>query len=314
MLMIDREGAQSSHTMCVAKPVGPPRWDCPSPSIVLESGDIGDEPIVEEPSKELLANRSGLERVTPFPFAQPISTEPILCRIRECQIPQWYIEKHSKTCVELHRLEAGIVECNESIGELKNTIRDSVVAMDTPSPVSIFTHSSSPSIPGPLQLFRRDYMQRLSMKKTQRRMLESLDEILLVASEISMPSLKEEESKEPIERQRLLSPGSERKMSQIRTWCRPPVEDAALSQLAEDVERIMMQKVDNVVRMQNTIKYSEKIWHEWEEKVTESLAIVETGESSDSEDEGEYHDGIDPSILPIPEDVEAPVDDDRQSI
>ncbi|KAG1896084.1 uncharacterized protein F5891DRAFT_1193527 [Suillus fuscotomentosus] len=243
MLMIDREGAQSSHMMCVAKPVGSPRWDCPSPSIVLESGDIGDEPIVEEPLKELFANRSGLERVTPFPFAQLISTEPILCRIRECQIPQWYIEKHSKTCVELHRLEAEIVECNESIGELKNTIRDSVVAMDTPSPASppeyrgvpIFTHSSSPSIPGPLQLFWWDYMQRLSMKKTQRRLLESLDGILLIASEISMPSL-EEGPKEPIGHQRLLSPGSERKMSQIRTWCRPPVEDAALSQLAEDVE------------------------------------------------------------------------------
>jgi serine/threonine-protein kinase RIM15 len=71
--------------------------------------------------------------------------------------------------------------------------------------------------------------------------LESFDRILLITSEISMPSL-EEEPKEPIGRQRLLSPGSERKMSQIRTWCRLPVEDAALSQLAEDVERIMMQK------------------------------------------------------------------------
>lgn len=319
MLMIDREDAQPSHTMWVAKPVGSPRWDYPSPSIVLESGEIGDEPIVEEPSKELLADRSGLEPLTPFPFTQPISTEPILCRICECQIPQWYFEKHSETCVEVHRLEAEIVECNESVGELKNTIRDIMAAMDTPSSTSppeyrgvpVFTHSSSPSMPSPLQLFRRDYMQRLSMKKAQRRLLESLDEILLVASEISMPSLKEEESKEPIERQRLLSPGSERKMSQVRTWCRPPVEDAALSQLAEDVERIMRQKVDNVVRMQNTIKYSEKIWHEWEEKVTESLAIVEANESSDSEDEGEFHDGIDPLILPIPEDVEAPVDDDH---
>ncbi|KAG2060427.1 hypothetical protein BDR06DRAFT_1002917 [Suillus hirtellus] len=306
-------------TVWVAKPVGPLRWDYPSPSIVPESGGVGNEPIVEEPSKELLADRSGLEPMTPFPFAHPISTEPILCWTCECQIPQWYYEKHSKTCVEVHRPEAEIVKCNESIGELKNTIRvfrDIMAAMDTPSATSppntpIFTHSSLPSIPSPLQLFWWDYMQMLTMRKTQRRLLESLDEILLVASEIFMPSLKDEESKESLWRQRLLSPGSERKMSQIRTWCQPPVEDAALSQLAEDVERIMMQKVDNVVRMQNTIKYSEKIGHEWEEKVTGSLAIVEAGESSDSEDEGEYHNGIDPSILPIPEDVEAPVDDDH---
>ncbi|KAG2054885.1 hypothetical protein BDR06DRAFT_1047252 [Suillus hirtellus] len=306
-------------TVWVAKPVGPLRWDYPSPSIVPESGGVGNEPIVEEPSKELLADRSGLEPMTPFPFAHPISTEPILCWTCECQIPQWYYEKHSETCVEVHRPEAEIVKCNESIGELKNTIRvfrDIMAAMDTPSATSppntpIFTHSSLPSIPSPLQLFWWDYMQMLTMRKTQRRLLESLDEILLVASEIFMPSLKDEESKESLWRQRLLSPGLERKMSQIRTWCQPPVEDAALSQLAEDVERIMMQKVDNVVRMQNTVKYSEKIGHEWEEKVTGSLAIVEAGESSDSEDEGEYHNGIDPSILPIPEDVEAPVDDDH---
>ncbi|KAG1844113.1 hypothetical protein C8R48DRAFT_780409 [Suillus tomentosus] len=282
-------------------PVGPLRWDYPSPSIVLESGGVGDEPIVEEPSKELLADRSGLEPTTPFPFVHPISTEPLLCWTCECQIPQWYSEKHSETCVEVHRPEAEIVKCNESIGELKNTIRDIMAAMDTPFLTSPPNTEESP-------LSRT---QRLTMRKTQRRLLESLDEILLVASEISMPSLKDEESKEPLRRQRLLSPGSERKMSQIRTWCRPPVEDAALSQLAEDVERIMTQKVDNVVRMQNTVKYSEKIGHEWEEKVTGSLAIVEAGESSNSEDEGEYHNGIDPSILPIPEDVEAPVDDDH---
>ncbi|KAG1904446.1 uncharacterized protein F5891DRAFT_1184660 [Suillus fuscotomentosus] len=282
-------------------PVGPLRWDYPSPSIVLESGGVGDEPIVEEPSKELLADRSGLEPTTPFPFVHLISTEPLLCWTCECQIPQWYSEKHSETCVEVHRPEAEIVKCNESIGELKNTIRDIMAAMDTPFLTSPPNTEESP-------LSRT---QRLTMRKTQRRLLESLDEILLVASEISMPSLKDEESKEPLRRQRLLSPGSERKMSQIRTWCRPPVEDAALSQLAEDVECIMTQKVDNVVRMQNTVKYSEKIGHEWEEKVTGSLAIVEAGESSNSEDEGEYHNGIDPSILPIPEDVEAPVDDDH---
>jgi hypothetical protein len=52
-------------------------------------------------------------------------------------------------------------------------------------------------------------MQMLSMKKAPRRLLESLDVILQVASEISMLSL--EESKEPTERQWSLSPGSERK-------------------------------------------------------------------------------------------------------
>lgn len=99
-----------------------------------------------------------------------------------------------------------------------------------------------------------------------------------------MPSLKEEESQEPIERQRLLSPTSERKISQVRQWSKPTTEDAALSQLLQDAERIMRQKIDNVVRMQNTIRYAEKIWHEWEERIDSYLDTV--NESDEGESDG----------------------------
>ena len=217
--------------------------------------------------------------------------EPILCRICECQIPQWYFEKHSETCVETHRLEAEIMECNESITELRNTIRDLAVAVDRPSPavvpeyrgMQIFTPSSSPIVSSPLQLFRANKLQRLGVKKMQRRLLDQIDEILQVALEIEMPSLKEEEANEPIERQRLLSPSSERKITQIRQWSKPTSDDPALSQLLEDAERVMRQKIDNVTRMQNTIRYSEKIWHEWQERIESALATVD---ESGSESEG----------------------------
>jgi serine/threonine-protein kinase RIM15 len=114
-----------------------------------------------------------------------------------------------------------------------------------------------------------------------------------VASEVSVPALKDEEAKEPIERQRLLSPGSERKMSQIRNWSKPATEDAALSQLVQDAERVMRQKLDNVARMQNTIRYAEKIWHEWEERVGHALATVDESSGSDeseSEDDEQAQD------------------------
>ncbi|KAG2747839.1 hypothetical protein P692DRAFT_20875169 [Suillus brevipes Sb2] len=39
--------------------------------------------------------------------------------------------------------------------------------------------------------------------------------------------------------------------------------------------------------------------------------MVDVSESNDSEDEGEFHDGIDPSVLPISEDAEASVDDNH---
>lgn len=296
MLMIDREDAQPSHTMWVVRPTGPPRFEFSSPSIVLEAGEVAPQ---LTPEATAATEDVGQEPDVSFPFTQPISTEPILCRICECQIPQWYFEKHSETCVEIHRLEAEITECNESIGELKNTIRDLLLALETSSPpmtpeyrgLPIFTPSTSPSMSSPLHLFRTK-KTGMGVKKMQRRLLEQLDEILQVAFEITIPSLKEEESKEPIERQRLLSPTSEQKVTQVKTWCKPTIDDAALKQLTEDAERVMRQKVDNVVRMENTIRYSEKIWLEWERRVGEGLATVDSDDGSD-ENENDVGDQAD---------------------
>ncbi|KAK7060493.1 rim15, signal transduction response regulator [Paramarasmius palmivorus] len=305
MLMIDREDGEPSHTMWVIKPIAPPRYDHESPAITLLScgdieGDLAPPPPITRRHSETVP---GPEPETPLPFPLPISSEPILCRICECQIPQWYFEKHSETCAETHRLEAEIGECNESIAELRATIRDLCGTMDRSSPVTVPEYrgmpiytpspSTSPIMASPLQLFRANKMQRFGVKKMQRRLLDQLEDILLVAAEVAVPSLKEDEAKEPIERQRLLSPGSERKMSQIRNWSKPTIEDPALSQLVQDVERVMRQKIDNVVRMQNTIRYAEKIWCEWQERVGAYLASMEdsdeSSESESSEDEDDEH-------------------------
>ncbi|KIK29322.1 hypothetical protein PISMIDRAFT_89557 [Pisolithus microcarpus 441] len=310
ILMIDREDAQPSHTLWVVRPMGPPRYEYSSPSIVLEGETSADvAPVATHAAEDIDQG--------PFPFAQPISTEPILCRICECQIPQWYFEKHSETCVEIHRLEAGVTECNESISELKNTIRDLLLTIETSQPpvtpeyrgLPLFTPSTSPSMSSPLQLFRTK-KTGMGMKKIQRRFLEQLDEVLQVAFEITMPSLKEEESKEPIEQQRLLTPTSEQKLTQVQTWCKPPIDDAALKQLAEDAERIMRQKVDNVVRMQNTIRYSERVWHEWEQKVGECLAAAD----SDGSDESENGNDIDAVSNPVTGAAETTASGDQTAV
>ncbi|OJT13097.1 Serine/threonine-protein kinase cek1 [Trametes pubescens] len=295
MLMIDREEGQPTHSMWVVRPVGSPEYMQAPPSILLETGEVGDEPASAEPAQVGFGDRSAMEPVTPFPFARPINMTPILCRICECSVPQWYFEKHNETCSEVHRLEAEIAECNESIGELRSTIRDLQVAMDRSSPMTvpeyrgmpIYTPSTSPGSSSPLQLLRAPLkMKRFSVKKLQRQILEQLEDILSLAAEVSIPALKEEESTEPIERQRLLSPASERKMSQIRHWNKPNIEDNALSQLVEDAERVMRQKIDNVVRMQNTIKYSEKIRQEWEERVEQTLSAYD-GEEGEEDCSGE---------------------------
>ncbi|KAH9951697.1 hypothetical protein B0H21DRAFT_187165 [Amylocystis lapponica] len=296
MLINDREEGMPSHSMWVVKPVGPPEFLHAPPSILLEAGEVGDEPISAEATQVDFSSRTPMEPVTPFPFARPINTQLILCRICECNIPQWFFEKHNETCSETHRFEAEIGECNESISELRNTIRELQSAMDRPSPMTvpeyrgmpIFTPSTSPSSSSPLQLLRAPLkMKRMSVKKLQRQVLEQLEDILQVASEVSVPALKENESAEPIERQRLLSPSSERKMSQVRRWGKPSIEDAALTQLIEDADRVMRQKIDNVVRMQNTIKYSEKIRQEWEDKVEQTFNSLNEDDDDDEDEEGE---------------------------
>lgn len=296
MLMIDRETGQPSHTMWVVRPIAPPEYLQNPPSILLESGDIGDEPGPTETTSIGFSPQATIEPVTPFPIQRPISTALILCRICECSIPQWYFEKHNETCSEVHRLEAEIGECNESIGELRNTIRELQTAMDRSSPMTvpeyrgmpIFSPSTSPSSSSPLSLLRAPLkMKRMSVKKLQRQILEQLEDILSLAAEVAIPSLKEEESTEPIERQRLLSPGSERKMSQVRRWSKPTIEDQALTQLIEDADRVMHQKINNVARLQNTIRYSEKIRQEWEEKVEQQLAAYADDDETDSQGEDE---------------------------
>ncbi|CCL99433.1 uncharacterized protein FIBRA_01451 [Fibroporia radiculosa] len=297
MLMVDREDGIPTHTMWVVKPSGTPEYLQAPPSILLEAGDVGDEPATAEATQVGFGDRGAMEPVTPFPFARPISTSPILCRICECTVPQWYFEKHNETCAETHRLEAEVGECNESIAELRTTIRDLRAAMDRSSPMTIpeyrgmpiFSPSSSPGTSSPLQLLRAP-IKKMNVKNRQREVLAQLDNILLRAGEVAIPSLKEEESEVPIERQRLLPPESEACMSEVRRWFKPAIEDAALTQLLEDAERVMRQKIDNVVRMQNTIRYSEKIRQEWEEKVAQTLAHMEDVDEDDEEDGGEDDD------------------------
>jgi serine/threonine-protein kinase RIM15 len=301
MLMVDRETGQPSHTMWVVKPLGPPEDQSAAPALL----DV--EPLFEVDAAQRADHHEededdGEARWPSFPFARPVNTQPIMCRICECAVPQWYFEKHNETCVEVHRLEAEIAECNESIAELRNTIRGLTASIErAPSPAAgvpeyrgmpILSPSSSPNqgSGSPLR-YLGGRLQRLGIKRMQRRVLEQLEDILQLAAEVSVPALKEDEAREPIERQRLLSPSSERKMTQIRTWGRPATEDAALTQLLEDAERVMRQKLDNVVRMQNTIRYSEKVRQEWEERVMESLSTMGDLDEEEEEEGGAMSDG-----------------------
>jgi len=316
MMMTDREEGTSSHTMWVIKPCAPTEYL--RPSIHVEDDGDTQAPSASAPL-EYSPEDQAQETPTPLPFARPSTIVVCLCRICENSIPQWYFEKHNETCSETHRLEADIGECNESISELRNAIRDISNTMDRSSPVAspeyrglpILSPSSSPITSSPLQLFRINKMHRIGVKKMQRRLIEQLDDTLQVALEISVPTLKDDEAKEPIERQRLLSPGSERKITQIRNWLKPTTSDNGLGQLIQDAERVMRQKIDTVIRLQNTIRYSEKVRQEWEERVAQALATNEDEEEDSGEEEEEEEETAGESAEGYGENLQ--IEDDRSS-
>ncbi|KAG8679022.1 hypothetical protein FRC09_019320, partial [Ceratobasidium sp. 395] len=132
-------------------------------------------------------------------------------------------------------------------------------------------------------------LQRTGLRKQQHHTLQLLDDILQVAQEISMPSMREDQHEIPIERQRLLSPGSERKVETIQKWTKPHTDDPGLNRLGNDVSGVIRQKVNSVNRLMNTIRYSEKVRREWEERMEmeQTLAPLPEGEEPESGGEGE---------------------------
>ena len=46
--MADRDGGHPSHTMWVINPVSLPQYENAPPSILLEQGNVGDDPLLSE--------------------------------------------------------------------------------------------------------------------------------------------------------------------------------------------------------------------------------------------------------------------------
>ncbi|GJJ07316.1 hypothetical protein Clacol_001517 [Clathrus columnatus] len=293
--MLISNKTSSSHTVWVLKTLSPPREEYPSQGpIRVETGEIGGEPTPGELLRSFDTHRSTeLEPITPFPLQYPISTSLILCRICECEVPEWYFEKHNESCNDVHRFEADIADCNETITELRSTVRDLSAALERVNPSSvpeyrglqILSPGWSPSVGSSLTQARTHLsrMQRANVKRMQQRILDQLEDVLSMASEVSTPALRDDETTEPIERQLLLSPGSVAKVESIRHWNKPITEDPALSKLIQDAEKVMFAKVDNVLRMRERIRYSELSRKIWEASVEEQL--IRDNDESETEDE-----------------------------
>ncbi|TIB00251.1 hypothetical protein E3P94_01827 [Wallemia ichthyophaga] len=268
MMMKERYTGDFTHTMWVMKPVPPTKYDIEQrESEAVRSGGVFDLEVARQQSTIhqliLSGNKADLEK-------------PLLCRICELEIPMWFFERHNETCNEIHRLEMDINSINENLAEFIDIINDlKCVIGGTKEGEAIYEGTN-------FKLLIDDHGRRSTIK--QIRMLDHLFEGVETALDISTPGAKNEEEAElPIEQQRLVSPSSESKFQQIRMWQKPITDEDALIKLINNIEPVLQSKLRAVTRMRNTIIYTEKIHHDWEEAIKkefESASDSASGESS----------------------------------
>lgn len=273
MIMHDRVSGSPSHTMWVFKPAGPPQAEADLAPGQQRIATAGNESFSAVPAgvDEAIAGKHAL-----------LSVEPLLCRICERDVPAWFFEKHSEICNEIHRLEMEISESNETLGELRRTVRDIITRLDDKqnnieyNGIELSTPLASSEPPSALEGASKSLALRhpnpAAIRKAHVRALNAIVDVLRTAATISTPATKD--NADSIEEQRLLSPESENKLAQIRNWKLLPLlsEEPAIELLASDVEAALRRKLSAVNRMINTIVYVETVRMEWEQRVDDALA------------------------------------------
>lgn len=187
-----------------------------------------------------------------------VSTELVLCRICERDVPSWFFAKHSEICHETHKLEMELMACNETLLELQHTVvalRDALVAASEGAGVA------------PALAFRGTTLAPAAPADALRvvdNVLDALDR----AMAISTPALPDENTRDA---QLLLSPTSRDSMQSLQTWLGHPTRDAALAMLNADAAKLIKNKLHAVNRMSNTILYVETVRLESEAYVAQLL-------------------------------------------
>ena len=255
MLIRDRLTAEPMHTMWVVRPAAN-----------LSTGSDDEESSTLGPG-QAAQSRSYSGPITPFPGTRTssISTQPLLCRICEKQIPTWFFEKHNETCNETHRLEVDLSECNDQITEFRDTVSNLSATLKQQVGSAGTTSATLVYADVPLLPFRYRDRQILA--------LDGLENIIAIALDISTPSIAEDSM--PVAEQRLLSPKSEDHLAMLLHWRPPATEDPALRRLSEDVFTACRQKTVAVNRLRNTIHYIERVRLEWESRAQIVLASVQ---------------------------------------
>lgn len=227
MLVHHTSTSDASHTMWMLNPAS---------ASALPTGDLRDAGAIGGVPED----------------SDAISTELLLCRICEREIPAWFFAQHSEICLEMHRLELQLSTCNETLQDMvecAHSIREALAGRSTTVPT-----------------FRGEPME--APAELALRIIDQVVQGLDMALAIAMPTLPDEGE---LTQSRLLPAESERAMDRVRRWRRPSPNDAALQLLCTDAMQAMQDKVHLVNRIRHTILYVETVRQESEQYVAELL-------------------------------------------
>lgn len=219
----------------------------------------------------------------------------VLCRICETNIPAWFIEKHSDLCLLEHKVKEDLQLAHDLIADQRDLVfkiseslwlqqYDSHSGSSSPCS-STSSLSSSPSSNKvfhtykdlPLPCMSPDIGLIRNMSKTPeqpyfqsskkfpfgilQKLIEYCDEALLIN-----PADKLEETGEL-----LFSPKTEHAIGVMMNWKPLETSDPAINAIVEDVQRLVVDKVDILTRLISIDQYSDKIKQEVDELVLQSV-------------------------------------------
>ena len=210
------------------------------------------------------------------PADAPLSTELLLCRICERDIPAWFFAKHSEICNEIHRLEMETGTCNETLVDMCRTI--DVIARgleaDVPQTYRGITLHAPSARPSALEAASRALSaEHASLGGSRKQCFRTLDKILdalQAALSVPMPAIPENADTTPA-RLELLPPGTDAQIEALRRWLPPRTREPALELMGNDAAAAVRAKMHVVTRMRHTIVYVETVRLECEQRAADIL-------------------------------------------
>ncbi|QEU59191.1 Rim15 [Kluyveromyces lactis] len=219
-----------------------------------------------------------------------------LCRVCEVMVPTWWLETHSQICVCEHRLESVVQTAHDELLEQKGLIESIIGSLEEQEypPITEYKNYPLPQInsrgrsPSPPFHESNGSYRSSSMERSSSSLLKSstnimqqnmrfpfkplymLKELCEEAIQVNTSQLKMQSEEiynngilHPTSTFYQFSPNTELHIDHVLNWKSSfEVSDPAINLLIQDTMAICRQKVETVIRMDNTLKYSHKVKNE----------------------------------------------------